>query len=155
MIVGIHHIAICVPDFEQGLAFYRDQLGFAVVQESAWDRDYPLADMAIGLNETAARMAMLKGPNAFIELWEYQNPEPADHRQRPCDYGYPHFCLQVDGIQEEYDRLCAAGMRFAGPPVDFGEMSAIYGKDPFGNVIELYEIRSQDIAQLNRGAEPS
>ena len=85
-----------------------------------------------------------------MELWEYSRPEPVDHRQRPCDYGYPHFCLQVDGIEAEYGRLSAAGMEFAGPPVNFGGSSAIYGKDPFGNIIELYEIRDPDTAQLAR-----
>ena len=148
MIVGIHHVAVGVPDFDRGLEFYSGLLGFEVVENAAWKGDYPLADNAIGLEDTAARMAMLKAPNAFIELWEYSNPEPADHRQRPCDYGYPHFCLQVRGIQEEYDRLSAAGMRFVGPPVDFGDMSAIYGKDPFGNIIELYEIRDAERPQL-------
>lgn len=39
-------------------------------------------------------------------------------------------------------------MRFVGPPVEFGDMSAIYGKDPFGNVIELYEIRDDERPQL-------
>lgn len=150
MIVGIHHVAVGVPDFEQGLRFYRDLLGFEVVQEGDWDGDHPLADQAIGLTGTAARMAMLKAPNAFVELWEYSRPEPVDHRQRPCDYGYPHFCLQVDGIEAEYGRLSAAGMEFAGPPVNFGGSSAIYGKDPFGNIIELYEIRDPDTAQLAR-----
>lgn len=148
MIVGIHHVAIGVPDFDRGLEFYCGLLGFEAVEKSAWDGDYPLADDAIGLEKTAAKMAMLKAPNAYIELWEYKNPAPDDRRARPCDYGYPHFCLQVRGIQEEYDRLCAGGMRFVGPPVDFGEMSAIYGEDPFGNVIELYEIRDPDRAQL-------
>ena len=41
-------------------------------------------------------------------------------------------------------------MEFAGPPVNFGGSSAIYGKDPFGNIIELYEIRDPDTAQLAR-----
>ncbi len=141
MIVGIHHVAVGVPDFEQGLAFYRDLLGFEVVERTDWDRNNRFADRAVGLDDTAAKMAMLKAPNAFIELWQYSNPEPADHRQRPCDYGYPHFCLQVEGIQEEYDRLSEGGMEFVGPVVDFGEIAAIYGKDPFGNIIELYEIR--------------
>lgn len=150
MIIGIHHVAVGVPDLEQGLAFYRDLLGFQAVQEADWNRDFPLGDQAIGLRETAAGMAMLKAPNAFIELWCYSNPQPEDRRQRPCDYGYPHFCLQVDGIQAEYERLSAAGMKFAGPPVDFGETSAIYGEDPFGNIIELYEIRDDRTAQLAR-----
>lgn len=149
MIVGIHHVAVAVPDLDRGLAFYRDLLGFEVVERTQWNRDNPLADQAIGLPKSAAKMAMLKAPNAFIELWQYSNPEPADRRARPCDYGYPHFCLQVDGITAEYERLKSAGMEFVGPPVDFGVASAIYGKDPFGNIIELYEIRD-DRAQLER-----
>jgi len=150
MIVGIHHIAIGVPDFDRGLAFYRDTLGFAVVERSQFARDNPLADRAIGLPHVAAEMAMLKAPNAYIELWQYSNPVPEDKRQRPCDLGYAHFALQVDGLEQEYARLSAAGMEFVGPPVDFGIAAAIYGKDPFGNTIELYEIRDARIAQLER-----
>lgn len=148
MIIGIHHVAVSVPDLDRALGFYRDVLGFEVVQEGAWDRDFPAADRAIGLAETSARMAMLRAPNAFLELWEYHNPPPADRTSRPCDYGYPHMALQVSGIAEEYARLKALGMEFAGDPVDFGSSSAIYGRDPFGNVIELYEIRDPAIAQL-------
>ena len=93
----------------------------------------------------------LKGPNAFLELWQYTNPEPKDLRSRPCDYGYPHFALQVDDIQVEYDRLKTHGMEFVGEVVHFGDTSsAIYGRDPCGNVIELYEIKTPDIAQLER-----
>ena len=150
MIVGIHHVAVGVPDFDAGLTFYRDALGFEVVQESAWDGDHPLADAAIGLSGSAAKMAMLKAPNAFVELWQYSKPEPQDQRSRPCDYGYPHLYLQVDGIEAEHARLTQHGMEFMGPPVNFGSISAIYGKDPFGNLIELYEIRDDDVAQLPR-----
>ena len=85
MIVGIHHIAIGVPDFDKGLSFYRDLLGFEVVQESTFDRDNPMADRAIGLPKVAARMAMLKAANAFIELWQYTNPPSDDRRGRPCE----------------------------------------------------------------------
>ncbi len=150
MIVGMHHVAIGVQDFDEGLKFYCDLLGFEVVQASEFDRDNPLADQAIGLPKVAARMAMLKAPNAFIELWQYTNPPPTDRRGQPCDYGYVHFALQVDGIEAEYQRLKAGGMTFVGEPVDFGVASAIYGRDPFGNVIELYEIRDEGIAQLTR-----
>jgi len=150
MIVGIHHIAIGVSDFEKGLTFYRDALGFEVVQEGQFD-DVPLVNNAIGLEAAKARMAMLKCSNAFIELWEYTHPEPKDLRSRPCDYGYPHFALQVDDIQSEYDRLKEFGMEFVGEVVHFGETSsAIYGRDPCGNVIELYEIKTDEIAQLER-----
>ena len=148
MIKGIHHVAVGVPDFDRGLEFYRDLLGFEVVERTEWYRDNRLADRAIGLADTGAQMAMLKAPNAYIELWQYSSPEPADHRQRPCDYGYAHLCLQVEGIQEEYDRLSAGGMEFVGPVVEFGDIAAIYGKDPFGNTVELYEIYNESRSGL-------
>ncbi|MFP6814127.1 MAG: VOC family protein [Pseudomonadales bacterium] len=147
MIVGIHHVAIGVPDFQKGLEFYRDVLGFEVMSQGQISDNEP-ANRTIGLDDIRAEVAMLKAPNAYIELWQYSNPAPEDHRQRPSDYGYPHFALQVTDIQQEYDRMRAAGMEFVGEPVDFGTFSAIYGRDPFGNVIEIYEIRDPDLPQL-------
>lgn len=150
MIVGIHHLAISVPDLDQALAFYRDALGFTVVQEGDWHGDHPAADRVIGLEKTSARIAMLKAANAYLEIWQYRHPEPEDRRARPCDLGYPHFALQVTDIEAEYERLSAAGMTFAADaPVNLGTTSAIYGKDPFGNVIELYEIRDPAVAQIS------
>ncbi|MCZ6712220.1 MAG: VOC family protein [Gammaproteobacteria bacterium] len=147
MIVGIHHVAIGVPDFQKGLEFYRDVLGFEVVSQGQIS-DNEAANRAVGLDDIRAEVAMLKAPNAYIELWQYSNPAPEDHRQRPSDYGYPHFALQVTDMQQEYERMRAAGMEFVGEPVDLGSSSAIYGKDPFGNVIEIYEIRDPNLPQL-------
>ena len=67
MIVGIHHVALGVSDFEKALKFYTEGLGFEVVQESEFDNS-PEVDRAVGLLNAKARMALLKGPNAFLEL---------------------------------------------------------------------------------------
>ncbi len=150
MIVGLHHVAIGVHDFDKALTFYTEGLGLEVVQADTIE-DSDLADRAIGLRGVKARMAMLKAPNAYLELWQYTEPAPEDRRSRPSDYGYAHIALQVDDIQSEYERLQAHGMEFVGEVVHFGDQaSAIYGRDPSGNIIELYEIKSQDIAQLAR-----
>ncbi len=150
MIVGLHHVAISVDDFDKALTFYIQALGFEVVQADTIE-DSQLADRAIGLDGVKARMAMLKAPNAYLELWQYTHPAPEDRRGRPCDHGYAHIALQVDDIQHEYDRLQEYGMEFVGEVVHFGdEASAIYGRDPSGNIIELYEIKSESIAQLAR-----
>ena len=150
MIVGLHHVAIGVDNFEKALTFYTEALGFEVVQQSEFDNDAN-ANQAIGLDGIKAKMAMLKTPNAFVELWQYSQPAPQDLRSRPCDYGYPHIALQVDDIQAEYDRLKTHGMEFVGEVVHFSDdASAIYGRDPSGNIIELYEIKSKEIAQLDR-----
>lgn len=150
MIVGLHHVAIGVDDFDKALKFYTEALGFEIVQQSEFDKD-ALANQAIGLDAVKAKMAMLKTSNAFVELWQYSNPAPQDLRSRPCDYGYPHLALEVDDIQMEYDRLMTHGMEFFGEVVHFGnDASAIYGRDPCGNIIELYEIKTAEIAQLQR-----
>lgn len=148
MIVGIHHVAIGVPDIEQGLAFYRDLLGFEEVDTSEFSGSNPLVEAAIGISQPSARMAMLRGGNAHIELWQYTSPEPRDLTANPSDYGYPHFALEVEDIHAEHERLSAGGMTFVGPPVEFGEAAAVYGRDPFGNVIEIYEIRNPERAKL-------
>ena len=150
MIVGIHHVAIGVNDLAKAEKFYTEGLGFEVVGRTEFN-DSPPVNQAIGLEAAAAKMVMLKGPNAFIELWQYTHPEPEDLRSRPCDYGYPHFALQVDDIQAEYDRLKEHGMEFVGEVVHFeGRSSAIYGRDPCGNIVELYEIKDPEVAQLDR-----
>ena len=148
MIVGMHHVAIGVSDLEVAVAFYTEAFHFEVVQTQEFDSN-PLVDSAIGLKNAAAKMAMLKTPNNFVELWQYKNPEQRDLRSDPNDLGYPHFALQVRDIDDEYERLKSCGMTFAGEPVHFSpETAAIYGRDPFGNLIELYQIETAAIPRL-------
>ena len=40
-------------------------------------------------------------------------------------------------------------MEFVGPPVDLGDSAAVYGRDPFGNVVEIYEIRDPERARID------
>ena len=149
MIVGIHHIAIGVDDIDAAVKFYTDAFGFQPVQQGDLDSD-PQANAVIGMEGIKARMMMLQTPNAFVELWQYSHPEPEDRRSRPCDYGYPHIALQVDDIEDEHRRLQGHGMTFVGDAVVGEQASAIYGRDPFGNIIELYEIKTTALPQLPR-----
>lgn len=148
MIVGLHHVALVVTDLNEGIEFYSQHLGFELVDQFEWHGDNPVIDSTIGLPGSAARGAMMRTSNAHVELWQYSVPESRDRRADPNDRGYSHIALQVQGIAEEHARLSAAGMNFVGPPVDFGNSSAIYGRDPFGNVVELYEIREESLPQL-------
>lgn len=141
MIAGIHHIGIGVPDLDAALAFYCDVLGM----EREWGADIDGADAAsdavIGLTGVRARMHMVRSGSCRVELWEYAHPEPGafDAAYPPSDRGITHFCLQVEDIHAEHRRLAAAGMAFAGPPVAMAGMTAVYGRDPFGTIIEIYE----------------
>ena len=74
-----------------------------------------------------------------IEIFQYESPTPSERDPdfRVCDHGITHFCLSVTGIEDEYARLAEAGVEFNGPPIDLGASICVYGRDPFGNVIEL------------------
>ena len=57
------------------------------------------------------------------------------------------LAIDVTGIDEEYERLTKAGVRFnrAPPELRGGKIRAIYGKDPDGNVIEMQEVFSPEV----------
>lgn len=49
--------------------------------------------------------------------------------------------LAVTDIEAEYERLTAGGMEFHSEPVRVNDrVRSVYGRDPFGNVIELEEV---------------
>ncbi len=88
---------------------------------------------------------MLKAGNAYLELWEYIKPKPEaqSFNYSPANHGIAHIALQVTNIHDEFVRLSNAGMTFHQEPVDLGNSFAIYGRDPFGNIIELYEVTGE------------
>ena len=76
---------------------------------------------------------------------EYIEPKPEEQKTdySPADHGIAHIALQVTDINDEFERLQTSGMTFHQQPVDLGNSSAIYGRDPFGNIIELYEVTGE------------
>lgn len=144
MIRGIHHIAINTPDLDRLVAFYRDVVGFEVVESTAFEwKDSPEIDTIVGIKGSASKVVMLRAANAYIEMFEYQYPK-ARHADRlnPSDYGYTHICLDVTDVPAEYERLSKNGMTFHAPPtsVEGGRIRTVYGRDPDGNIIELQEL---------------
>lgn len=142
MIRGIHHPSITTSDLDRLVDFYCNVIGFSEVNRFGWEKGTDLIDEVVGLKGSATRGAMLRTGNCYLEIFEYSSPEPrAQERLRPCDRGYTHICLDVVDIQQEYERLKAAGMQFNRAPVDFGDLWAAYGRDPDGNIVEIQETR--------------
>jgi catechol 2,3-dioxygenase-like lactoylglutathione lyase family enzyme len=145
MINRIQHAAISTPDMERSLAFYRDLLGFEVLSDATWERGSRASENAqqiMDLEDVSVRAIMLRVGDTLLELFEYDSPTPAPgDRNRPvCDHGITHICLDVTDMAAEYERLEGAGMRFHCPPMQLGRSTKVtYGRDPDGNVIELYE----------------
>jgi catechol 2,3-dioxygenase-like lactoylglutathione lyase family enzyme len=143
MIKGIHHTAISTGDLERSVAFYRDLLGFKEAISSEWEVGTETLDKITGLQNSSARMMMLKAGNAFVEIFQFKTPSPksAEAMRPVCDHGITHLCLAVTDVDAEYERLKAAGMIFHCPPQTTATGNRVtYGRDPDGNAIELLQV---------------
>ena len=149
-ILGVHHVAIVVPNLDQALQFYEGRLGFQSVQDGPIEPSQ-YAELHTQLEQPHAISKELKSGWGYVELWEYLSPvygEPQDVN-RPCNkFGFAHFSLAVDDCWQEYERLKDV-MRFHAEPVTHtveADNFAVttYGRDPFGNVIELWQIGRKD-----------
>ena len=141
MILAFAHPGIVVPDLETACAFYSAMFGFREIGREGW-ADNPAVDRIIGSRGSASRGVMLAGHNCFLELFEYSAPaqagEPPGDRG-PHEQGIRHLAFYVDDCEAEYRRLLALGGQVLGEPVN----GVVYGRDPFGNIIELCEIPAE------------
>ena len=149
MIRGVHHVALVTPDLERAIRFYRDGLGFTEVLQGGWrpgQEGADLFDNVVGLPTSGAEAIMLSADNLILELFQYSSPQPQDTMPRPEANmpGWRHICLDVIDIDDVYERMCAAGGTFHAPPQNLGNLKAVYGRDPDGNLIEVMELIGED-----------
>jgi glyoxylase I family protein len=150
MILGANHVAISVPDLDKAVKFYCDLLGMEKVGEFCWEVNSELsagAELILGVKGTAATAVHLKCQNLMIEVFEFKagNPAPQDPNRPVIDHGLTHLGFAVKDLDMEYERLKAAGMRFHSAPVQLNEnVRTVYGRDPFGNVVELEEVKGRE-----------
>lgn len=139
MILGVHHPALAVPDMKRALDFYCGVLGFRVVMEAELPSGFPPMNEALGLADAGCQVRMLRKGNSCIELFEFAKSEPGTP-QRPVNrLGITHLALVTDDYQKDYDHLAAHGVTFNAAPFGGPPQRFAYGRDPFGNVIELLE----------------
>jgi glyoxylase I family protein len=146
MIKSFHHIGISAINMEKLCEFYCNAFGFERLFEMEWKQGTQMGeqcDIIIGIEQSAAKVIMAQKGGLTLEFFQYSSPtpKPVSPDWRVCDHGLTHICFEVDDIDFEYERLSKAGMTFhACPPAVFEGMRAIYGRDPEGNVIELFEM---------------
>jgi len=147
MIKSIFHINVNVSDFERSLAFYK-MVGFKVVLDLG-EGPNPAND--IGLNVPngvirAALLALSDDPRATrLDLIEWKHPKTEGKAPAHLYHvGPARIALFTKNIDEEYQRLKAAGVEMVSEPVLMkfpnGAGSRFFCfKDPDGNFLELIE----------------
>jgi len=139
MILGVHHPALAVSDVQQALDFYCGVLGFEQVMAADIPSGIAPMNEAFGVDDAGCKVRMIKKGNSCIELFEFNAEEAGDPKRPVNRIGITHFALASDDIEKDYEHLASHGVVFNTPLFGGSAARFAYGRDPFGNVIELLE----------------
>jgi catechol 2,3-dioxygenase len=123
--VGIGHVHLKVADLERAISFYRDVLGFELMQR--------YGDQAAFLSAGGYHH------HIGLNTWESKGGSPPSAGTTGLYHvaiRYPDRRTLADALR----RLLDAGIRIDGAS-DHGVSEAIYLRDPDGNGVELYRDR--------------
>ena len=128
----LDHIAVLVPDLEEALAFWQDQLGLSL------DHVETIASMAV-------KIAFLPLGESEIELVQPISEDSGLARfLAKRGPGLHHICIEVDDIAAKLEELRTKNVRLIDEePVlmdDGRQLAFIHPKSAGGVLIELYEL---------------
>jgi methylmalonyl-CoA/ethylmalonyl-CoA epimerase len=132
MVTKINHIAIVIPDLEEGTGFWADALGLQVSKIE----DVP---------EQQVRVAFLPVGGSHIELLEPTNNESGVARYlQQKGPGLHHICLEVENIAESIEQLKKANVQLIDEEPRAGrdgvKLAFIHPKATGGTLVELYQL---------------
>ena len=140
----MHHTGIVVSDLDQMVAFYSEQLGMTV--KGRLESVAPAEGNHTGVpaaKRTLVFLADSQQDGHLMELVHYHEPKATEGHLDKLQLGVMHICFHVDDVQEQYERLQRAGVRFETPPKYSGagddRLGIVYARDPEGNWLEFLE----------------
>lgn len=147
MITGLAHTALCVPDVDEAVAWYRDVLGLSVLSSPYLMEGPEIAhDMGeLVPSPVAVKAAIIGVPDEsdrVIEVIGYPN---APGRDRPpdaslVDHGFTHVALLCDDVAATRADLEAKGVRFLVAGIaGVAGLRTTWLADPWDNVFILVE----------------
>lgn len=148
MLGGFAHSAICVPDVEEAVAWYRETLGMMVLSPpylmsgEAIRRD--MGELVPGLSLKAAIVGFERS-DRVIELIEYPGIEGAQGSRSLTDQGISHLGLLCDDIQGTRAELESKGVRFLTTGLaGIVGLRTTWFQDPYGTIFILMEKGDSD-----------
>jgi catechol 2,3-dioxygenase-like lactoylglutathione lyase family enzyme len=146
VITGVAHTAICVPDVEAAVAWYRDVLGLQVLSPPyLMEGDEIAGDMGDLIDEPRLKAAIVGLPgdgDRVLEIIEYPDTASNDARRTAAltDHGLSHIALLCSDIDTMRGQLEAKGVRFLVHGVaDVARLRTTWFIDPWGVVFILIE----------------
>jgi predicted enzyme related to lactoylglutathione lyase len=118
--------SIYVDDQEKALRFYTDVLGFV---KKADVSQGPYRWLTVAPAEEPDGVELLLDSN--------DNPTAKAYQQQMFEQGQRAAMFYVDDVQQEYDRLTAAGAEFTMPPTKVTGSTIAILNDTCGNLIQI------------------
>ena len=141
-IVGVHHAAVNVRNWDESVAFYRDVLGLSFLLEGEATGEGIEANTH--LEGVRLRFAMFAAGDNRFELIQYLSPEGRPNDRGVNDTGQTHIAFVVEDIDEAFKDLTAKGVKFNATPIhiDSGPLAGCafaYFPDPNGVLLEIFQ----------------
>lgn len=139
---AFRHIGIVVNDFKRAIYFYRVLLGLKIESDKIEEGEF--IDRILGIKGGRVRVIKLSGiKGGLVELLYYYQPQRKKKRNKHINgFGYTHFAITVDDIDEEYVKLKKKRVFFVSVPGVNPAKTAkvVFCRDYDGNFIELVEV---------------
>lgn len=135
---ALHHYGLVVPNLSQAVEFYTRVFGYTVVKNGGWKSDNTTFNRMLNLVESAANVAVLQLDNSYLEIFEFDEVSSTSASAPPNALGLRHMAYQVKNPSATLKKLIAAGGSQLGELTSVKNgATAVYCRDPFGNIIEL------------------
>jgi catechol 2,3-dioxygenase-like lactoylglutathione lyase family enzyme len=137
MIKGLHHVGLSVANLDRAIEFYTRAASFEVVWRFRVE-DSSRARAMLGISAGGTRIALLRGPTGFLELFQFDDTGAPLPKSEVHHGGIRHICLQnVDG-NALFDAFDAAGSSHHARPSGLGTGNLYaYIRDHDDNIIEV------------------
>lgn len=144
-ILGVRTIALSVSDLDTVLEFYQSATGFTLEKQETVSGN-TAADELFGVVGVSFRRAVLRSPNMYLELIEFDTNRGAPTSKMVIQGpGMTHTCYQSPATRSGYDQFKKVGadmLTTGNGPVDIGGygVTYAYGHDPEGNMLEMEQL---------------
>jgi catechol 2,3-dioxygenase-like lactoylglutathione lyase family enzyme len=146
VITGLAHTAVCVPDVEAAVTWYRDVLGLAVLSPPyLMTGDAIAADMGELIPDPRLKAAIVgfaADGDRVLEVIEYPGTPGGSDRAEAAltDHGLSHVALLCDDVARTRTDLEAKGVTFLVAGIaDVAQVRTTWFIDPWGVVFILVE----------------
>jgi predicted enzyme related to lactoylglutathione lyase len=138
------HTNIIARDWKSLAQFYMDVFDCQIAPPERYLHGL-WADQLSGIDNVRIRGIHLRLPGytdgPTLEIFQYEPAAPGENDPVVNRPGYSHLAFEVDSVEDVLDKLLQQGGKTVGQlihnQVGVGTLTAVYARDPEGNIIEI------------------